>query len=321
MSATPVAVIGLGSIGLRHARNFLALGCEVTGFDPAEDRRAALQELGGRGVASGTAALRGARLAVIASPSAHHLANLETALAAGCHALVEKPLAHTTDGVDAILKSAEARGLRVCVALNLRFLPVVMLADDCIRRGMIGRPLWGRFICSSYLPEWRPGTDYRKGYAADLAGGGVLFDLVHEFDLANHLLGPAETTSAVAIRTGELDMPTEDCSQVGLRHSSGAISSLHLDYCTLPRRRAFEIAGSSGQLHVNVREQKLQVVDRSGNVKFSREFEADFADCYAAEAKAALRVAEEGVDYPISHGEALSVLRQVIDARRIAGLS
>jgi predicted dehydrogenase len=320
MSDTPVAILGLGSIGMRHARNFLALGCKVTGFDPADARRAALQEIGGRGVTSDAAALDGAKLAVIASPSQHHLANMETALTAGCHILAEKPLAHTADGLDLLLSQAEARGLRVCVALNLRFLPVTILAVDCILRGMIGQPLWARFICSSYLPEWRPDTDYRKGYAADPVGGGVLFDLVHEFDLANHLLGPAQTASAVAVRTGELDMPTEDCAQVSLRHDSGVISSLHLDYCTLPRRRAFEIAGTTGQLYVNVREQKLQILDRNANVQFSREFATDFADCYVAEARAALRVAEEGAEYPISHGEALSVLCQVIDARRMAGL-
>mgnify|MGYP000441260447 FL=1 len=42
------------------------------------------------------------------------------------------------------------------------------------------RPYSGRVICSSYLPEWGPGVDYRTVYSAHKAlGGGVTIDLTY----------------------------------------------------------------------------------------------------------------------------------------------
>lgn len=52
------------------------------------------------------------------------------------------------------------------------------------------RPYSARVICSSYLPEWRPGVDSRTVYSAHRAmGGGVAVDLIHEWDYMAELFG------------------------------------------------------------------------------------------------------------------------------------
>ena len=44
-----------------------------------------------------------------------------------------------------------------------------------------------------YLPDWRTNADYSKSYSASFEmGGGVLFDLIHEIDLAVNLMGQPE---------------------------------------------------------------------------------------------------------------------------------
>lgn len=321
MTAFPVAVIGLGSIGLRHARNFLSLGCSVVGFDPLAERRAALAEAGGRGVDDLSDALAAARLAVVASPSLHHRGHVEQAMAAGCRVLVEKPISHVVEGLPELLAESERRQLGIYPAFNLRFLEVIRAAHGHLAGGIIGRPLWSRFICSSFLPDWRQDSDYRLGYAADLAAGGVLFDLVHEFDLANYLLGPAKTTAAAATRTGVLELPTEDCAQVSLRHDNGALTALHLDYCSRPRRRSFEICGTGGFLLVDLHRQELKVSDPLGRITIEDRWTADPKECYLAEAAAALGAAKGDAPFPITGQEAIAVLQQVIDARRIAGVA
>src|SRR6185312_12815642 len=115
-------VIGCGSIGQRHLRNLAAEGVRrLVGVDPDADRRAAVA-----GTASVVASLDDAwshepQLAVVATPTMRHLADALAAATHGCDLLVEKPLADTLDGVDALI---DAAGEKVTlVGCNLRFHP------------------------------------------------------------------------------------------------------------------------------------------------------------------------------------------------------
>ena len=231
-----VAVLGLGSIGLRHARNLLTLEQTVVGFDPAPDRRAALVEAGGTAVETRDAAIEAAAAVVVASPNAHHLEDMAAAVDAGCHVFVEKPLAHTVDGVKGVLERAARADRVVFAGLNQRFNPAVREARALIADGRLGSVLWGRFLTALYLPDWRPWQDHRKGYAADPATGGVIFDAVHEFDLAHHLLGRARTLAATARSSGSLEIPSDDVADI-LWAIPGA-SSPACTWTTSPGRRA-----------------------------------------------------------------------------------
>lgn len=320
VSPSSVAVLGLGSIGLRHARNLLALGRPVVGFDPSPDRRALLVQAGGEAAESRDRALAAAGAVLIASPNRFHLADLDAAVAAGLPAFVEKPLAHDAAAAAAVLDRAAAAGLVVFAGLNMRFNPVVREARRIIAAGGIGRLLWGRLICASYLPGWRPWQDYRAGYAADAGTGGVLFDIIHEFDLAWHLLGPARTVSALARRSGLLDMPSEDMADVVLDHADGARSTIHLDYVTRPDRRATEIAGTDGLLELDLLGRRLRHLGTDGRVLLDTVLPGTDDGDYLDEMRAFLDAVDRRTA-PVCDGrEALAVLDQVVAARRLANL-
>ena len=312
-----VAVLGLGSIGLRHARNLLTLEQTVVGFDPAPDRRAALVEAGGTAVETRDAAIEAV---VVASPNAHHLEDMAAAVDAGCHVFVEKPLAHTVDGVKGVLERAGRADRVVFAGLNQRFNPAVREVRALIADGRLGSVLWGRFLTALYLPDWRPWQDHRKGYAADPATGGVIFDAVHEFDLAHHLLGRARTLAATARSSGSLEIPSDDVADILLGHPGGVVSSLHLDYVTRPPHRVIDFAGAAGLLNVDVLGRRLVLHDGDGKTVLERAYDTTFDDDYRDEMAAFLDCVEAGREPACDGREALDVLRQVIAARSLAGL-
>ncbi|MBC7952774.1 MAG: Gfo/Idh/MocA family oxidoreductase [Rhodospirillaceae bacterium] len=315
-----IAVLGLGSIGLRHARNLLALGETVMGFDPSPERRALLEAEGGQTTASQPEALSGARAAVVASPSQYHQTDLAAALAAGCHVFAEKPLAHHPDGLGDLLDSADTAGLVVFAALNLRYHPAVVAAKALLDEGRLGQVLWARVEMADYLPNWRPGTDHTKGYANDPRTGGVIFDIVHEFDLAAHLLGLPEVKSCVARNTGTLGLESEDLADMVLAHPGGAQSSVHIDYVTRPRRRVTELAGTGGRLRMDLDARRLTLHDVSGTMVTDQAFPGAYADDYMAEMRAFL-ACTHGQARPLCDGrEALAVLERLLSARELAGL-
>jgi predicted dehydrogenase len=315
-----VAVLGLGSIGLRHAGNLLELGCQVRGFDPDPMRGVLLVERGGKLAASPDAALEDAAVAVIATPHESHLEHLSAALRHGCHAFVEKPIADTVVGVPEALARAEGSQLQVFVGFNLRFHPAVVRGKRLLAAGALGTPLWSRLIASSYLPDWRPGQDHRKGYAADPVHGGVLFDFIHEFDLANHLLGPGVVRTAAARSSGAIEIPSEDIADVVLGHPGGVLSTLHVDYVTRPRRRVVEIAGTEGYLQLDLDQRRLLHLRSDGSEAEAASYDGSYAGDYLDEMRAVL-AAVRGEASDLCNGQqGLVALEQVIAARNMAGL-
>jgi predicted dehydrogenase len=313
-------VLGLGSIGLRHAGNLLELGCQVLGFDPDPARGALLVQRGGKVAPSRDAALEGASVVVIATPHESHLEHLSAAVRYRCHAFVEKPIADTVAGVDDVLAHAERSGLSVFVGFNLRFHPAIVRAKRLLAAGALGTPLWSRLLASSYLPDWRPGQDHRQGYAADPVHGGVLFDFIHEFDLANHLLGAGAVRTAAARCSGIIEIPSEDIADVVLDHPGGVMSSLHVDYVTRPRRRVVEIAGSEGYLQLDLDQRRLQHLRSDGSEAEAESYGGSYAGDYLDEMRAVLEAVRGKASDLCNGRQGLIALEQVIAARNIAGL-
>lgn len=315
-----IAVLGLGSIGLRHARNLKALGADPVGFDPDQDRRHLAEKAGIRIVEDRESAIKSAQGVVVASPNACHRDDMSLALGQGLHVLVEKPLAHTDDGIPDVLKNADASGLVVFSGFNLRFHPCVRRAEEALREESIGKLLWARLICSSYLPDWRPRSDYTLGYAADRTSGGVLFDNCHEIDLANHLFGPASVVGASARNTGTLEIESEDCVDILLRHASGMTSGIHLDYVTRPACRITEIVGENGRIELDLIARCFTRFDATGETVEREEYEPGIDNDYVAEMQGFLDCLAGRAPPPCDGWQALGVLQQILSARQLAGL-
>jgi predicted dehydrogenase len=320
LSARCVGILGLGSIGKRHARNLRALGKQVIAFDPAPAACQWFATEFGRDASTREAVLNEADVLVVASPSGCHLQDLNDAVNVRRPTLIEKPLGHDLQFARKIVERADDNTVPIVVAHNLRYRAVVRRAREQLDKGLIGEPIWAHFLCASWLPDWRPQQDYRLSYAADPETGGVIFDVIHELDLAFHLLGPADLASSVARRSGLLEIDAEDVADIILRHHNRCQTSLHLDYITKPRRRSFTVAGTDGILDVDSRSGTLRIFDRDEIVRADEVLPVDPNKEYLDEMRDFIS-APDGCHSPgCEVREALAVLELTIEARRAAGL-
>ena len=94
-----------------------------------------------------------------------------------------------------------------------------------------------RVECQSYLPDWRPGSDYRESYSARADEGGVLRDLIHEIDYATWLFGWPVAVTARYGNTGRLGIAAEEWAELAWEAPADVEVSMRLDYLTRPPRR------------------------------------------------------------------------------------
>jgi predicted dehydrogenase len=176
-----ILIIGLGSIARKH---LVALRQQDEEF-----RIYALRSKPGSSVINGViniyalGELNGIHLdfVIVSNPTAVHIPAIHAALAFHCPLFIEKPVYHTLE-IEETLQRIKELEIVTYVACNLRFLKCLDFVKRELDRGS-RRINEVNVYCGSYLPEWRPGTDFRKIYSANAElGGGVHIDLIHELD-------------------------------------------------------------------------------------------------------------------------------------------
>jgi predicted dehydrogenase len=255
LSELRVLMVGLGSIGRRHAGNLKRLGAKRvsayrTGLgslpiDPALDDVRLFTTLDDALAAKPD-------IVFVTNPSSLHLEVARAAVAAGCHVFIEKPIATGLDGVEDLLAAADASGVRVGIGYDMRFNRALQALRRELAAGALGPIVSAQVEVGSYLPAWHSWEDYRVSYAARAAlGGGVLLTLSHEIDLARWLLGEVDSVSAEIAKLSDLEIDVEDVSVLLLRFRSGAVATIYLDFVQRPVQRRCRVVGQRGALEWN----------------------------------------------------------------------
>jgi predicted dehydrogenase len=249
---TRYMICGLGSIGRRHLRNLLSLG--ETDVVLVRSGRSTLPDQGLEGLPVEqdlAAALDRWRpeAVVVATPTALHLDSALPAAQAGCHILLEKPISHRLDGVEALQAVAAQTGSRVLVGFQFRFHPGLQIVRSKVQAGDLGEPVSVRAHWGEFLPAWHPWEDYQTSYSAraDL-GGGVVLTLCHPLDYLPWILGHPSRVWAQVGRLSGLDLDVEDTAEIGLRFATGMLGSVHLNYVQRPPMHRLEIVGTEASL-------------------------------------------------------------------------
>jgi len=257
-----VIVLGLGSIGMRHARNLKFLGIhEILGVDPSVERQERFSsEIGGGAYSELTSEVsHGAQLVVIASPNRFHIEQAQGCVELGIHLFIEKPLGISNDNIDHLIKMVREKEIYAHIGSNWKFHPAFIRMKELLDQNVIGTVVGAQVLAGQWLPDWHPWEDYRLGYSAraDL-GGGIVLDM-HELDYMSWLFGDITSLSGFINHSGCLEIETEDVACACLRFESGMLATLQVDYIQRSYQRRYHIYGSDGTIIWDIRNNQLSV--------------------------------------------------------------
>jgi predicted dehydrogenase len=199
MPATRIAILGAGFMGGTHARAYAKRDdVEIAAIYAHSPERAQplADEVGSRWVDNLNTILgdRSIDAVDICLPTTSHREAFDAAIDAGKHVLLEKPLALTeADAREMVARAAETDRV-VMIAHVLRFWPEYVEIKRIIESGELGRPLAGLAARRQPFPAWS-----QLFTRADLTGGAILDQMIHDYDVMNWLFGTPLSVAAAGM--------------------------------------------------------------------------------------------------------------------------
>lgn len=177
-------IVGAGYFGMIHGRKYVSQpdAAWVGVFDASREAAdAAVAELGGTVFRTPEDLFAAVDVVSITTPATSHAELAAKALEAGCHVMVEKPLALTTDEANALVKLANEKGLILQVGHQERFV----------------------FAHYGLLRDKHKPTRIECRRAGPFTGRGmdvsVVMDLmIHDLDLVNCMAAAPDSTPGIA---------------------------------------------------------------------------------------------------------------------------
>lgn len=234
MKKMTVCFVGIGSIAKRHIRNLdeicrnSGIVCEIdicrSGngaqlehdiIEKIRNKYTCIEEVPG-----------GYDAVFITNPTRYHVQTLQQFCNKADNFFIEKPIADLQD-MEALDKLKLPQNKLYYVACPMRYTKVIQYIKSNIDPKRVYSV---RCICSSYLPEWRAGVDYREVYSAHKdMGGGVSIDLIHEWDYLKYLFGMPQSIEKCIAQISDLEIDSDDIA-VYIAQYPDKILELHLDY-------------------------------------------------------------------------------------------
>jgi predicted dehydrogenase len=191
----------------------------------------------------------GIQAAIVATPAVCHIDQSIKLMSANINLLLEKPLSHNMKGVKTLLKIEKKTKAVGVVGYCLRHDPAAKKFKELLSNEQTGQILHVQVDCGSYLPEWRPGQDYRQSTSSKKeTGGGVLLELSHELDYIHWFFGKMHNVQASINYSGTLDIDVEDSADMIFTSKEGFPISVHIDFNSHRIHRKCRVLCSKGDL-------------------------------------------------------------------------
>jgi inositol 2-dehydrogenase len=317
-----VAVIGVGTLGRRHAENLRrnAPEAEILAVCDSNLQRAGevaaeleiahfcehIEEILDR---------QDVRAVVIATPCKFHAEQIVAAARAGKHVFCEKPLALSLAEADGALAAVHRAGVQLQIGFMRRYDPAYAAAQNRIEAGEIGEPVIFKSVGRDRQP---PPISFFQGGA-----NGTLFSdaAIHDFDLARWMM--RDEIAAVHSFAGILACPElapfgdVDSTVVNIRFVRGGIGNIEAfrksNYGYDIRT---EILGTKGAVHVGyLSHTPFQVLTQTGiQHDVVDHWLARFSDAYLAELRDFVRSIQKDLPVRVNGEDGLRALRAALGA-------
>lgn len=236
MEAVRSGVWGVGVWGEKHARVYSSVpeASFVGVYDlDAARARAVVAQYGGRAFESPEALLRECEAISVATPTVAHRLATETALAAGCHVLVEKPMAVTVVEADAMMAAAVRAGRTLQVGQVERFNPALLAAVPFVRSP--------KFIEGHRLAAFQP-----RSLDIDVVGDLM----IHDIDAVLYLTG--QTPSQISAVGVAVLSSNEDIANARLEFPDGCVANLTASRVSVERLRRIRFFQDNAYVSVDL---------------------------------------------------------------------
>lgn len=254
-----IAIIGAGRIARTHAEALKAFpDHSIAAFvdlnvDLAQEMA---REYGGVGIADYRDMLSQCECdaVVVAVPHCLHREVAVTALQAGKHVLLEKPMACTVEECDAIIEAGEQANRKVMMGYTHHFNPVTLETRRLIAEGRLGKLVMGLDVMSYGQVEPEAERKIKWLLRKEMAGGGTVMNMgSHSIARIMYMTGQEITAVYAACGNERPDLThiNVELHTLAMLHlSGGAVVSLWQDAYGQRSETKNEFMGTAGALSI-----------------------------------------------------------------------
>jgi predicted dehydrogenase len=152
-------------------------------------------------------------LVAIATESGKHAEIALQCVEAGCHMIIEKPIALSLDDADAIISAAKKKGVKICANHQNRFNKSVRKIRKALEEDRFGRMFYG----AAHVRWCRDKNYYEQAKwrgTWEQDGGALMNQCIHNIDLLRWMMGD-EIEEVVGI-TDQLNHPYLEAEDLGI---------------------------------------------------------------------------------------------------------
>ncbi len=204
-------------------------------------------------------ALREVDAVVICTPAPLHVPIALQTLKQGRHTLIEKPLSHSLENVDELLRASRETEACSAVAYVFHVYPILNGARDFIRSGGIGGVR--QVAMTSGQPFHRLRPAFAKTYYRDrrMGGGAIQDALTHSVNWVESVVGPTDSVLCDCAHQVLPDVEVEDTVHIAARNGP-ALVSYALNQFQSPKENSIQFNAAAGSVRVEFHHQRWGVL-------------------------------------------------------------